>query len=229
MTRVVIESKFQNDKTSYEQSNKISKNTEMISSQKEWVSCFQVTFDDNQRFLCDKISQKCNYLTSVELTGSCNQIDIDLSSQDTILNGKFLAYIKPIKSPMQDFSKVKDSNTIQLKKFLQTIDSSYQNAFYSIHDNHNEQTYALLNVKNVDRRDLFNSNTRPKLKISQFLRQHLKLFEHNIKVSVRVQSIDLPFIQDSLSSSTKRIIKLKTNYSKNVSLKTPYLCLFYVS
>ena len=181
-----------------------------------WTGCFQVEFFHSKN---QKSHNLCLNLTSVEV----NQ------TKDSSLKEKFgakrepyqyLASIQAIRTPMQTM-KVKDSSMNSMKKFLQSIENSYTEKFYDM-GNFNDLVYALLTIDEEDL-DLqlrgssdttFNSGL--KLRMSQFLRNQLKLFEISPKVMIKASSVLSKENKILLSNTTKKRLKLKTNYDKNV-------------
>ena len=145
---------------------------------------------------------ECTTLTTVEIGKSkLDKLGIKLTSEQS---GKYLISIKALKSPMQ---YMKTSSTVT-KKFLQSIDNSFQEDYYS--SNSNNAIYAVLNISD--------SNSQF-LKISQFLLQQLSLFEINSKVFLNALSISDKKIEPIMSSVSKKKIKLKTSF-KNVIFKS---------
>jgi hypothetical protein len=180
---------------------------------KEWTtSCFQVQFDENDSFFCDQYFKKCNTLTSVELISNDESPSND-HSQSGFINGKYLAQISVVKSPMQSL-KSKASNATQLTKFLQSIENSYPSGYYFSQDS-SRPIYAMLNAVNFDK----NSPNRFKLRVSDFLRRQLSLFEYGSRVVVKAQSINTASIKSALSCSNSKTIVLKPNRPKNVKVQ----------
>ena len=97
------------------------------------------------------------------------------------------------------------------KKFIQSIENSYHDDYYT--NDSNVVVYALLNVTstNIEHSNV-KENEKSFLKISKFLMQQLNIFEMNSKVILN--SIPLN-VQALLSNSSKRRLKLTTSY-KNV-------------
>ena len=226
MTKVIIEPKLSaNEKTKDDSVSKKFKN--MLNFKNEWTSCFQVEFQDDNEFYCDQSLKKCNSLTSIELHSKYSP-SAEMSDQiiGNLINGKYLVSLVVEKSPMQSL-KANISNATQMRKFLQTIENSYPNSYYSNHEN-SSPVYALLNLVNFDS-SLLDSNDKPRLKMSTFLRQQLKLFEFNSKVVVKAQSTDLEPVKAALQGPVKRRIKLKTNYSKTVKIYFIHFTSYYFS
>lgn len=192
-----------------------SSNEENIESKilTEWSGCFQADFTDIPTLNnCNNLS-RCSRLTTLELKSNFFQE----AKQDTLKNiQKYLVSIEPVRSPMQTL-KPKDSNTPSLKKFLKSIDTSYKDEYYSINDT--QIVYALLNVTQDTLNDLNNNkydNSNVKILMSSFLRQHLKLFEINPKIMIKAESVNTLKSEALLSKTTKRNLKLITDYKKNV-------------
>jgi len=108
------------------------------------------------------------------------------------------------------------------KKFIQSIENSYNETYYSTETDFT--VYALLNVTNKDKNEYSNEKEKENsyLKITKFLMRQLNAFEINSKVILNTVSINL---QSILSSTSKRRMKLKTSYNKNVNR---FYFLFYI-
>jgi hypothetical protein len=202
MTRVIIQPKIDSLVDSIQTSN-IGLNYE------DWTGCFQVDFFESNN---DDSSNLCRNLTTIEIGKSKNC--------EKALNKslKYLVSIQAVRTPMQTL-RVKDSSTSSMKKFLQSIENSYTEDFYEI-GTLNSVTYGYLTI---DEEDLdsqlrngcqLDSNLR--VKMSQFLRNQLKLFEISPKVIIKASSVRNKENEALFSNTTRKTIKLKTNYQKNV-------------
>jgi hypothetical protein len=184
--------------------------------QKEWTRCFNIEFDNNEPFFCDQFFRKCNTLTSIELSSGKKTEATDVfADTDSIFNGKYLAQVQALKSPMQSYKTIKSSNAVQLTKFLQSIENSYPPNFYYSQEK-NSPVYAMLNLVNFSMELITGEWDSSHLKMSNFLRQQLKLFQYGSKVVVKAQSIDTSYIKSALSCSTSKTIVLKPNRAANV-------------
>jgi hypothetical protein len=216
MTKVVIIPKLAQDDRLLPASKKTKANTTEAATKKEWSGCFGVQFDasGNDAFFCDQYFKKCNTLTSVELIST----DENTTASSSLFNGKYLAQIQALRSPMQSLQRSsKSSNSVQLTKFLQSIENSYPSSFYHNPDYSNNVVYAMLNVVNFNMEAFDKDTGTAQLKVSNFLRNQLKFFEYGSKVLVKAQSIDSAAVKTALSSSTRKTVILKPNRSKNVT------------
>lgn len=176
----------------------------------EWIDCFQVELVENSTIGCDDYLNRCSNLTKIEINNS--------NDNATKLRNKYLASITVVKSPMQSL-KPKESSTASTRKFLNTIENSYPDNYLSIQDSNNV-VYALLDTVNYEPcLSPYDLHVKPKLKMSKFLRQQLKLFDINPKVLVKAYSIESQKSKSILSNTSLKYIKLMTNYPKDVNFE----------
>lgn len=211
MSRVIIQPKIsaQTESTPAKRSFDDVKNHEDT-----WIGCFQVDYFYSGS---QENRNKCSNITSVdieEMTYCPSESKIGAGRKPF----QYLASIQAVRSPMQ-IMKVKDSSTNSMKKFLQSIENSYTENFYDL-GNLNTLVYAYLNINEECLDSVLRNgstfNAKLKIKMSQFLRNQLKLFEINPKVIIKASSVLNNENEILLSNTTKKRIKLRTNYDKNV-------------
>lgn len=199
MTRVIIEP-FENRKQSDETVNQ-------STTAKEWFDCFHVEFEDNNAISkCSNEFSRCSTLTKAEFC--------DKPSTNGV-NYEHLISIQALESPMQSL-KSKDSSITSMKKFLNSMYSSYPEIYFHGLYDVNYRVNALLNTaqRSIENEDW--TFQKPKLKISNFLRRQLKLFELNPKVLVKATLVTNEIRDKYLSTTAIKKIKLKSNH-KNVN------------
>ena len=205
MTRVIIQPNI----SSPTENAKLTENFKGANFE-EWTGCFQV--ENNTSTINQQSGQhSCYNLTTVEIEYK--------SSETKRKPSQYIATIKAVKSPMQAL-RIRDSSTNSIKKFLQSVENSYPESFYE-NTSFNDCIYALLNLDE----DLLCANTKSefsfgsnlKVKMPNFLRNQLGLFEISPKVLIKASSIFNKENEQLLSNTTKKKLKLKTNYSKKVS------------
>lgn len=190
MTRIIIEP--------FSQENSASLPTDLSKQTiSEWTEVFQVDFSEKPSIGCGDFLNRCSNLTKLEILSD------NLSKKFV---GKYLTCVSVIKSPMQSL-KSKDSNTPSMRKFLNSIENSYPENYYHLYDTEQPYCYALLDTLNYEP---FLESVKPKLKMSNFLRQQLKLFENSPKVLLKAKIMNLD------DSHSVKNIRLKTNYQKSV-------------
>lgn len=180
---------------------------------KEWTDTFHVQFFDSNELAesskCNPNSE-CSNLTKVEFI---NEQFINEASQQLQMY-KYLVSIEALESPIQTQAQ-KESATSPLKKFINSISSSYSSGF--LEDRTSRiKVWAVLTTTDIMWKK--SENRKPRLKMSSFLRRQLRLFQVNPKVLVFALPISSELEQKCFSTSTQKTVKLKTSYSKNVCL-----------
>lgn len=201
MTRVIVEPFF--EKTS------LKTNSEAASSlsQEEWMNTFHVEFfETNELSEASRchLSTKCSNLTKVEF---------DKSNDFSDHIEKFLVSIESLDPPIRAHPH-KESASGPIKKFINSISSSYSASFFEDKTSGDVKVWAILNGRFSD----CLASKKPRIRISKFLQRQLRLFEVNPKVLVKASLMTGQLEENLFPSSRKKSIKLKTNYSKNVSL-----------
>lgn len=208
MTRVIVEPYVQASSRSL--ANQMSSSFAGSSSiAKEWMATFHVESFGTDEQLAETsrchANIKCSNLTKVELTNT--------STTDFGRMEKFLVSIVALDPPMRALP-LKESTTGSMKKFINSISSSYSSGYLE-EKTSSDATTSVWAILNCCPRD-FSQGTKPRLKMSKFLQQQLRLFEVNPKVLVKAIPVTAQLEQSCLSSSVKKSLKLRTNYSKNV-------------
>lgn len=187
LTRVIVEPYFE---------TKSSSNEGHIgsSSPKEWTSTFHVEFFSSEDYYPENScheGSKCTSLTKAVLSSST-------SSQKE----RYMISIEALEPPIQTRAR-SESNSSPMKKFFNSISNSYPSSLLEEKPS-DVKVWALLAGSYTD-------ENKSKLKISNFLRRQLKLFEINPKVLVKATLLTDDLEQKLLSSSTKKSIKLRVN------------------
>lgn len=172
---------------------------------KDWTSTFHVEFYDKTTSICPQSARqtRCTNLTKCELVGGHKETTLDSSRQ-------YLITMEALESPMQSQCQ-RESASSPMKKFLNSIASSYPGSFLDEKSGSGgdgqTQVAAILYTNIVD----FAERRKPRLRVSNFLRRQLKLFEINPKVLVRATLVTSELEQSVLSTQTNKSIKLRTN------------------
>ena len=198
----------------------------------EWaVCCPQVDTSDACDLSACSSSSRCPRLTTLELRTS-DETDVARYGQKTT-HFHYLVRVQALKSPMQtvSMSSSSSSNTPMLK-FLQSVDSSYPSDFFQHQRDTaeasavdaratNEDVYALLVVNDVDvLHQLRRGDAQRTLLVMSSLMHSrlLRLVEHISAKVLLITECYLPLGGEELvSTCSRRLIKLRTNYDKNVS------------
>lgn len=181
----------------------------------EWIGCFQVEFFDNKsNDQVDNLS--CTKITTVQLINkSCVEPPNSRFHSDL----KYFVTIEPVSSPMQ---LTKSNSSASTKKFLQSITNCYPDEYYSIQESSRlNKVFALMNVhdysENLSIHEWISNRNNITIKMSNYLRQQLKLFDLFPKVLVKAKPISDSVYSSIYSTNVTKTIKLRTNYTKNVS------------
>lgn len=222
MTRVIIEPFVETTKTGTTSICDLSSGpqADQEKSCREWISTFHVEyFAPNEQTECQS-NMKCTNLTKVELFFDSQS----KSSNEDQKTNSFLVSIEPLEPPMKS-QTYKESTTGSMRKFINSISSIYSSSYLDEKDVGVRKVWAMLNFNsgldflkatttatNVERQ------RKPRIKISNFLRHQLRLFEVNPKVLVKAFPLTSLLEKMCLSSSSKKSFKLKTSCAKNVIL-----------
>ncbi|RMZ93120.1 hypothetical protein BpHYR1_026589 [Brachionus plicatilis] len=200
MTRIIIE-------PFVEPTRSIQNEKDVIKFDK-WNDIFQADFSNEFNVLCDGILNRCTNLTKCEIRGN-----------ETGQMEKFLVSLQPVKSPIQ-LMNTKESGTVSMRKFINSIESSYPADYSSLYDS-NHVVYAMLDAINFKPDVSFSIHKNPVLKLSNFLQQKLGLFKLNPKVLVKAKATSLKECKVLLENTENKHINLKTNYSgENMDIRT---------
>lgn len=197
MTRIIIEP--------YSEQMSSIQNDQNLVKIDTWNDILQVDFTNELNSVCEGILQRCTNLTKCEIKGD-----------NTDIIEKYLVSLHPVKSPMQLINR-KESGSAAMRKFLNTIESSYPKNYMSLYDS-NRAIYAILDAVNFKPEiSVSSSNSYSVVKMSNFLQQKIGLFELNPKVLLKAKSTCLNESKMLLDKSQIKNITLKTNYSGEVS------------
>jgi hypothetical protein len=204
MTRVLIEPLHNQANQSLESNEK--KLTENVQN---WESSFQVEFfDENEPF---NTSYECTKVTTIRLGHEPN------STIRSKCLDKYLVKLEALKSPMKAF-KIKESISANMQKFIQTMENSYPDDYFSLIADESQSVYAFLSSLDQEYISKLVSNPnekKPKLQMSTFLRKQMKLFELNPKIIVKASYLSEQEYDKLVSSKSE--ITLLTNSKANVS------------
>jgi len=204
MTRVLIEPL--ENQTSRSRESKENKSMENL---KNWESSFQVEFfDENESF---NTALECTKLTTIRLGR-----EVSSPIQSKCLD-KYLVKLEPLKSPMKAF-KIKESVSANMQKFIQTLENSYPDEYFSPMSDESQSVYAFLSLLDLDYIAKLVSNpneNKSRLQMSNFLRKQIKLFELNPKIIIKASHLSEQEYAKLVSSKSE--ITLLTNYKANVS------------
>ena len=140
-------------------------------------------------------SLKCTALTTIEMNKiQLEKFGVHLNSSE---GQQFIATIQLLNSPMLTL-KAPNSSLNTIKKFLQTIESSYPDEYFQ--ELSTPQTiYALLNVT---------SDQSSSLKITSFLADQLKMFESGSRAIVNAFACSQ--FERALSKTAEKKVTLNT-------------------
>lgn len=185
---------------------------------REWMDTFHVEYfpDDAQSSSttildCPIRGSKCSTLTKCELVGG----ETTNSAADN-----YLISIQALESPMQALTQ--KETTTSMRKFVQSISNSYSERYYE-EKSGAVVVWAMLRTSYTPPNENNCGFEKPKLKISNFLRRQLRLFEVNPKVLVRFRLVTNELEQSVLATRSSKNVTLKTNYTKNVGFFSKFI------
>lgn len=189
--------------------------TERILS-KQWSSTFHVVyFDSDEPTGCEtecSASLKCTHLTRAELVYQGSH----LSSSE-----KYLISIEALESPIQVQYR-KESASSPMKKFLNSISSSYSTSYLDRKSGGNKIWALMMGFGEISHLK------KPRLKLSRFLGRQLRMFEIKPKVLVKAELVNEEIEQKILSMASKKSIKLRTSFKNDVSVQKQHQYNFIV-